>query len=67
MHTRKLVNKQPKPASEPLVAVPDLEDLVMKRMQAMRYANELKKKGQIQALIAQAIYMFLPYVYISNG
>ena len=57
MKTRKPVNKQPKPASEdaPPVAVPDLEDLVMKRMKAMRDAKELKKKEQIQALIAQAI------------
>ena len=54
---RKPVNKQLKPASEdaPPVAVPDLEDLVMKRMKAMRDAKELKKKEQIQALIAQAI------------
>ena len=57
MKTRKPVNKQPRPASEdaPPVAVPDLEDLVMKRMKAMRDAKELKKKAQIQALIAQAI------------
>ena len=70
MKTRKPVNKQPKPASEdaPHVAVPDLEYLVMKRMKAMRDAKELKKKEQIQALIAQAIKIFLPYVYkISNG
>ena len=57
MKTRKPVNKQPKPASEdaPPVAVPDLEDLVMKRMKAMRDAKELQKKEQIQDLIAQAI------------
>ena len=54
--TRKPVNKQPKPASEDApVAEPDLEDLVMKRTQAMHDAKELKKKEQIQALIAQAI------------
>ena len=56
MKTDKPVNKQPKPVSEDApVAVPDLEDLVMKRMKAMRDAKELKKKEQIQALIAQAI------------
>ena len=54
--TRYPVNKQPKPASEDApVAVPDLEDLVMKRMKARRDAKELKKKEKIQAFIAQAI------------
>ena len=60
MATRKPVNKQPKPASEDApVAVPDLEDLVMKRMKAMRDAKELKKKEKVQAFIAQAILNFL--------
>ena len=36
-------------------AVPDLEDVVTKRMNATRDAKELKKKEKIQALIAQAI------------
>ena len=57
MKARKPVNKQPKPASEDVVpvAILDLEDLVMKRMKAMRDAKELKKKEHSQALIAQAI------------
>ena len=54
MKTRKPVSKQPKPASEDApVIVPDLEDLAMKRMKAMRDAKELKKKEKIQAFFAQ--------------
>ena len=56
MKTRKPVNKQPKPTSEDApVAVPNLENLVMKRMKAMHDAKELKRKEKIQALIAQAL------------
>ena len=49
--------KQPNPVSkdDTPVVVPDIEDLVLKRMQSMRDAKELKKKEKIQALIAQAI------------
>ena len=37
------------------VVVPDIEDLVLKRMQSMRDAKELQKTEKFQALIAQAI------------
>ena len=55
MKTRKPSNKQPKPESQDSSTVPDIEDLVAKRMNAMGDAKELKKNEQIQALIAQAI------------
>ena len=57
MKARQPVNKQPKPASKDVVpaAILDLEDLVMKRMKAMRDAKELKNKENSQALIAQPI------------
>ena len=57
MKARQPVNKQPNPASEDVVpaAILDLEDLVMKRMKAMRDAKELKNKENSQALIAQPI------------
>ena len=49
--------KTSKPISEDVApaAVPDIENLVLKRMQSMRAVNELKNKDTIQALIAQAI------------
>ena len=41
------------------VVVPDIEDLVLKRMQYMRDAKELKNK---QTLIAQGISIFYSYL-----
>ena len=44
MKTRKPSNKQPKLVSQDPAAEPDIEDLVVKRMQAMRDAKELQNK-----------------------
>ena len=64
MKTRKPSNKQPKPESKGATTVPDIEDLVAKRMNAMGDAKELKKNEQIQALIAQAIFDLSKLIYI---
>ena len=42
------------------VVVPDIEDLVLKRMQYMRDAKELKKSNQ--ALLAQGISIVCSYI-----
>ena len=58
MKTRKLTQPKQQDSQskdDTPVVVPDIEDLVLKRMQYMRDAKELKKK---QALIAQGILIF---------
>ena len=59
--------KQPEVDCTKLDAVPaeDLEGLIIKRTQAMRDSTEQNNKDNIQALMAQAILIFLPYMY--NG
>ena len=56
MKTRKPSNKQPKPVSQDVVMQePDIEDLVVKRMPAMRDAKGHINNERIQALIAQVV------------
>ena len=56
MKTRKLTQPKQQDSQskdDTPVVVPDIEDLVLKRMQYMRDAKELKKSNQ--ALLAQGI------------
>ena len=63
MKTRKLTQPKQQDSQskdDTPVVVPDIEDLVLKRMQYMRDAKELKKSNQ--ALLAQGISIFCSYI-----
>ena len=62
MKTRKLTQPKQQDSQskdDTPAVVPDIEDLVLKRMQYMRDAEELKNK---QTLIAQGISIFYSYL-----
>ena len=56
---RQPIQRNPLSKDDTPVVVPDIEDLVLKRMQYMRDAEELKNK---QTLIAQGISIFYSYL-----
>ena len=63
MKTRKLTQPKQQDSQskdDTPVVVPDIEDLVLKRMQYMRDAKELKRLNQ--ALIAEGISIFCSYI-----
>ena len=55
MTTRQPSTKQPKPVSQYTVTEPDIEDLVVKQMKAMRDARTLPNNTRTQALIAPQV------------
>ena len=56
---RQPIQRNPLSKDDTPVVVPDIEDLVLKRMQYMRDAEELKNK---QTLIDQGISIFYSYL-----